>query len=113
MRTTSTSGAISEGGDRLEVWVGADDGWHLTDDATTRQWRPGPAPVFETAVRVPGGEVVQRCRDQSPAGSGATVVDVENRSPAPCSLAFVLRIARRRGLSPSSATLCSSTASRG
>ena len=79
--------------------MGADDGWHvLADDATTQQWRPGPAPVFETAVRVPGGEVVQRAYGIStPAGSGATVVDVENASPAPCSLAFVLRIARRRG----------------
>jgi hypothetical protein len=91
-------GAITSDGDRLEVWVGADDGWHvLADDATTQQWRPGPAPVFETTVRVPGGEVVQRAYGIStPAESGATVVDIENASPAPCSLAFVLFVAGRR-----------------
>ncbi len=92
-------GAITEAGDRLEVWVGADDGWHMpADDATRQQWRPGPAPLFETTVRVPGGEVVQRAYGIStPTGSGATVVDIENASPAPCSLAFVLRLDRRRG----------------
>jgi hypothetical protein len=91
------NGSITQGGDRLEVWVGADDGWHVpADDATTQQWRSGPAPVFETAVRVPSGEVIQRAYGiGTPAGSGATVVDIENASPAPCSLAFVLRLAPR------------------
>ncbi len=86
----------------LGIWIGADDGWHIpAEDPTTRQRRLGKAPVFETSVRVPGGNVVQFAFGvATSAGRGATVVDIENQSPAPCSLAFVVRLLR-----PASVTL--------
>ena len=67
----------------LDWWVGADDGWHVpADDTTTRFRRPGVAPSFETAVRVPSGDFVQRVYGvATPSGSGAIAVDFENASP--------------------------------
>jgi hypothetical protein len=87
-------GRVRRDGLELEVWVGAGDGWHLpSDDVTTRQRRPAAAPLFETAVRVPGGDVIQRVYGvATPDGSGATVLDIENASGGPCSIAFVVRI---------------------
>lgn len=82
----------------IECWAGADDGWHVPrDDATTRHRRLGVAPSYETRVRVAGGDVVQRVYAVSgPSGGPAVVLEVENDSPAPCSLAFVLRLPRGR-----------------
>ena len=56
----------------LDGWVGADDRWHVpADDATPRQRQPRSAPVFETMVRVPGGDVVQRVYGISLPGIGS------------------------------------------
>jgi len=80
----------------LEWWVGADDRWHIpTQDTTTRQHRPGPAPVFETVVRVPGGDVVHRSYGAAATTGSVIVVDIENRSPAALTAALVVRIGRR------------------
>jgi hypothetical protein len=90
-------GIVARDGLTLEPWIGADDGWHVpADDITTRQRRLGPAPVFETAVRVPGGDIVQHVfAVMTPSGAGAVVADVANESRAPCSLAFLVRIEYR------------------
>jgi hypothetical protein len=82
----------------LDWWVGADDGWHIAAESTTvRQQRPHAAPQYETAVRVPGGEMVHRVfAVATPSGGGAVVVDIENASRAPCSLAVIVR-ARAKG----------------
>jgi hypothetical protein len=85
----------------LDWWVGAEDRWHHPSvEAAVRQSSPGDAPVTETAMRVPGGDVVHRAyavRASSP-GDGdqrweesAVVVEVENLTSVPVALAFVVR----------------------
>ena len=88
------SGCITSDELSLDWWVGADDGWHVpSEGTTTRQRRPTAAPQYETAVRVPSGDMVQRVFGvPSASGRGAVVVDIENASRAPCSLALVLRV---------------------
>src|SRR4051812_37535280 len=77
----------------LEWLVGAEDRWHDPHvEAAVRQTRLAPAPAYETRLRIPSGDAVQRVygargRD----GRAYVVVDVENASPAPFALAMVLR----------------------
>ncbi|HEX5616324.1 MAG TPA: hypothetical protein VFZ83_14315 [Acidimicrobiia bacterium] len=74
----------------LDWWIGGDDAWHIpSDEVGVRQHLLGVAPVVETTVRVSGGEAVQRV--YGVAGSDAIAVEVENRSPTPFVVAFVLR----------------------
>jgi hypothetical protein len=90
----------SVGHEQLHVtwWAGADDGWHdPATDTTTRFRRPGVAPTFETAVRVPSGDFVQRAYAvTAPSGRAAIAVDFENASRAPCSVAIFVSV-RARG----------------
>lgn len=84
--------APSRDGDIELGWaVGADDRWRFAaDEPAVRQTRPGAAPAYETAMRIPKGDAIQRVY----AVSGApdlVVVDVENASPAPFVAAWVLR----------------------
>jgi hypothetical protein len=62
-------------------------------DGRLRSERPGAAPLAQTSVRVRGGEVVHR----SYAVDHAVVVEVENASPEPVAVAFVLDGARAGG----------------
>lgn len=74
----------------FDWWIGADDRWRrFAVEAAVRQSRPGPAPVLETALRVPGGDAVQRVWGVGTAG-GQIVVEFENRSPAPFVVAAVV-----------------------
>lgn len=76
----------------LDWWIGADDRWRVpTGEVAVRQSRVDGMPVVRTALRVPGGDAVQRVYAT---GDGAIVVDVENDSPAPFVLAFVVAAAR-------------------
>jgi hypothetical protein len=85
----------------LDWWIGAEDRWHHPSmEASVRQRRVDGAPVVETAVRVPGGDVVQRSyaaratssTDGGPRWDGAcVVVELENRTAVPVALALVLR----------------------
>jgi hypothetical protein len=75
----------------LEWWVGADDRWHCaTSEPAVRQRRLGAAPVYETSMRIPSGDALQRVY-----GIGGTgdpiIVEIENDSPAPVALALVVR----------------------
>ncbi|MFM8303987.1 MAG: hypothetical protein ACKOA9_06790, partial [Actinomycetota bacterium] len=74
-----------------EWWIGADDRWRIpAHEVTVRQQRLHDVAVVETAMRVPGGDAVERV--YGVAGSGSPVlVEVENRSPAPFVVAFVVR----------------------
>ena len=96
--TIDGRGVIEVGDQTIECWYGADDRWHLpTDDAlNVRQERLGAAPITETRTRVPGGDAVQRAWTVPDQG-GVTVVEVENDSPAPFVVAFVVRTRSRRG----------------
>jgi hypothetical protein len=94
-------GAVAIGdrsADRLDLdWlVGADDRWHIpSEEAGAYQHRPGPAPIFESAVRVPGGEVAHTTYGATAAGRAGVVVEVDNRSAAPLTIGLVLRVVRR------------------
>jgi hypothetical protein len=88
----------------LDWWVGADDRWHLPSrDVGVRQRLVADAPVVETAMRVPGGDVVQRVyavRRSSTEGGGELVVaEIENASRVPVALALAVRPYNPEGLS--------------
>lgn len=88
-----------------EWWVGADDRWHLpANEIAVRQERVSNVPVVETAMRVPGGDAVQRVYGTS-APAHPIVVEIENRSPAPFVAAFVVRGAARVGASGAHASV--------
>jgi hypothetical protein len=95
-------GTVRTDGIEVACWVGADDGWHVPgEDVTRRSGRPTPAPLWETSVRVAGGDVVQRAYGVP----GATVLDVENASAEACAIAFVVRVAEAVPVSLEGATL--------
>ena len=72
----------------LDWHVAADDRWHTpAAERTVRQTRLLGAPVFETRLRVPGGDAVQRVWSVADRG-GCTVVEVANDSPLPIACAF-------------------------
>jgi hypothetical protein len=74
-----------DGSPALAWYVAADDRWHRpADETTVRQHRPHGAAVFETRVRVPGGDVVQRVWSVP----DCTAVEVTNDSPLPVACAF-------------------------
>ncbi|MFN7150587.1 MAG: hypothetical protein ACK4V6_14065 [Microthrixaceae bacterium] len=85
----------------LDWWIGAEDRWHHPAlESAVRQHLLDDAPVVETAMRVPGGDVVHRAfgvRATSPTADGelwddsAVLVEVENQTAVPVALAFVLR----------------------
>ncbi|HYH50671.1 MAG TPA: hypothetical protein VEG38_14085 [Acidimicrobiia bacterium] len=84
------------GGWSLDWWIGAEDRWHLPSrEAAVRQTLAGSTPVVETAMRIPGGDAVQRVYAVpafAPDHSGELlVVEVENQSPVPVAVAFAVR----------------------
>jgi hypothetical protein len=75
----------------LDWWVGAEDRRHLPHcEAAVRQTRLGAAPVAATAMRVPGGDAVQRVYTVGGRGD-LVVMEVENASPVPVAVGFVAR----------------------
>lgn len=61
--TVDSAGFVVSGDGRpgLDWWIGAEDRWHLPrQSSTVRQRRIGGAPVVETSMRVPGGDIVHR-----------------------------------------------------
>src|SRR5205085_7083985 len=86
----------------LDWWVGAGDRWHLPSrEMAVRQSRPDAVPVVETAMRIPGGDAVQRVYavpGSSPEAGGLVVVEVENRSAVPVAVAFAVRPYNAEGL---------------
>jgi hypothetical protein len=99
-RATVTGwGAIEpwDGAPALDWWVAADDRWHSPrEEPSLRQRRLSGAPVIETALRVPGGDALQRAYCTADAG-GLAVIEVENASSLPFAVAFshgALRTAR-------------------
>lgn len=85
----------------MDWWVGAEDRWHHPAvEPAVRQRTVDSAPIVETAMRVPGGDVLQRVfgvRATSPATDGelwddsAVLVEFENATAVPVALAVVLR----------------------
>lgn len=77
-----------DGSPPLDWFVAADDGWHDPKaDRGVRQSRVAGTAVFETRLRIPGGDAVQRVWSVADHG-GLTLVDVANDSPLPIAVAF-------------------------
>ena len=77
---------------QLGWWIGADDRWRMPGrEPAVRQTQIGDVPVVQTAMRVPGGDALHRVYG---AGPGLVVVEIENASPAPFVVAFVVHGAR-------------------
>ncbi len=75
----------------LDWAVGAEDRWYrASTESGVRQRLLGDAPVVETRLRVPGGDVVHRAYGARPAGatSAVIVVEIENQTPVPVALAL-------------------------
>ncbi len=86
----TTAGTIVpwDGSPSLAWHVAADDRWHSpADEVAVRQVRTAGAPVFETRVRIPGGDAVQRVWSVAD-GGGRTLVEVSNESPLPIACAL-------------------------
>ncbi|HEX2038539.1 MAG TPA: hypothetical protein VHF47_02280 [Acidimicrobiales bacterium] len=82
----------------LDWWIGADDRWHLPSRETAvRQQLVDDSPVVETAMRVPGGDAVQRVYGV-PGPDDLVVVEIENRSPVPFAVALAVRPYNPEGL---------------
>lgn len=88
------AGRVTTDAVHVDWWVGADDRWHVpAEERTTRTLRLGPAPVYETTVRIPGGVAIRRVYAAQGPGE-PVVVEVENASPHAFALAHVLAAAR-------------------
>jgi hypothetical protein len=87
----------ADGSWRLDWWVGADRWRDPRAEVSVRHGARDGAPVFETALRVDGGDVRQRVYAVAER-DGLVMVEVENDSPAPVAVAFLLRGARPRTL---------------
>ena len=82
----------------LDWWIGAEDRWHFPSrDAAVRQRLVDNAPVVETAMRIPGGDAVQRVY-AVPGDEELVVVEIENRSATPFAVALALRPYNPEGL---------------
>jgi hypothetical protein len=89
-------GAVAAPDLSIDWLVGADDRWHVpAREPATRQRRTGPAPVVETVVRAPGGDVVNRTYGAAAPSGSVVVVEVENCSPVPLTVALLVRLERR------------------
>ena len=78
----------------LEWGLRAEDRWRVAhDEVSVRQSRVADAPVYETWMRVPGGDVVQRVAAANDGLGRVLVVEFENASSAAVALALVGRVA--------------------
>jgi hypothetical protein len=77
----------------LDWWVGAEDRWHLPSRETSgrvHQQLLDGAPVVETAMRVPGGQIIHRTYAIH-GDDELVIVEVENESRVPVALAVAVR----------------------
>ena len=85
----------------LDWWIGADDRWHFPSrEPAVRQRLVGAAPVVETAMRIPGGDALHRAYAVQAAGDHGelAVVEIENHSRLPVSVALAVRPYNPEGL---------------
>jgi hypothetical protein len=92
------------GGWSLDWWIGADDRWHIpAREVGVRQRLVEATPVVETAMRIPGGDAVQRVyamrRSSLDGGGELLMVEVENSSKLPVALALAVRPYNHQGVS--------------
>jgi hypothetical protein len=77
----------------LDWWVGAEDRWHVpARSRSVRQRLLDGTPVVETAMRVPGGDVLHRAYGFHSTELGPCIaVEIENRTAVPVALALAVR----------------------
>jgi hypothetical protein len=86
------------GGWSLDWWIGAEDRWHFPSrEAAVRQQLVGGTPVVETAMRIPGGDAVQRVYAVP---DDLVVVEITNETPTPIAVAFAVRPYHPTGMTP-------------
>lgn len=74
--------ATLDGSWRVEWGVRAGSGWRVAgQERAVRQSRVDDTPVFETWLRVPGGDVIQRVGVVNDGDGRALVIEYENASP--------------------------------
>ncbi len=90
--TVTTTGDVYPWDDAEAVkwYVAADDRWHIpADEVAVRQRSIDGAPVLETRVRIPGGDVIQRVWVATGRlGSSALMMEFENDSPMAIAIAI-------------------------
>ena len=87
------AGSVAPGGAGWRIcWaVGAEDRWHVaSEESAVRSRLVGDMPVTATAMRVPGGDVVQRAAAVRDAAGRAVVLEFANEAPVPVSLALAV-----------------------
>ncbi len=83
----------------LDWWIGAEDRWHFPSrEAAVRQQLVEDTPVVETAMRVPGGDAVQRVYAVPGDDGPLVVVEITNRTPTPFAVALGVRPYNPEGL---------------
>lgn len=76
----------------LDWWVGGDDRWYFPSRETAvRQRLVDDNPVVETAMHVPGGDIVHRCYGARTSGADRLVVEIENQATVPVGVGLALR----------------------
>ncbi len=92
-----TIGAL-DGSWRFEWGAGADDRWHIAhDEAAVRQTRIDDTPVFETAMRIPGGDLICRVGSAVDGLDRTLVVEFVNASPSGVALGCVMHVSGTGG----------------
>jgi len=84
---------FADGSPTLRWFVAADDRWHdPSAEVAVRQRCIGGAPVYETRLRVPGGDVIQRVYcSVGPHGRPVLVIEFENDSRLAVAVALTRR----------------------
>lgn len=76
---------------RIAWAVGTEDRWHIAGrEAAVRSRLVDDVPVTETAMRIPGGDVVQRVGAARDGSNRGVLLEFENKSPGPVSLALAV-----------------------
>lgn len=84
---------LDDGSWSIDWWVGGDDRWHLPSrEAAVRQVLIDDAPVVETTMRVPGGNLVQRAwAFHDPQAGEVVAIEVDNTGTLPVAVALAVR----------------------
>ncbi|HEY5171120.1 MAG TPA: hypothetical protein VIK54_05275 [Acidimicrobiia bacterium] len=85
------SGTVHQGSLRLGWCVRSGSDWLVPGrDGPARRSRPHAAPVVQTALRIAGGDAIERVYAVGEGDDGIVVVEVENDSPEAIAVAFVV-----------------------
>jgi hypothetical protein len=86
-------GTVHRGALQLGWRVRSGNDWLVPGrDGPTRQTRPSPAPLVQTALRISRGDAVERVYAVGDGDRDITVVEVENDSPDAIAVAFVVEV---------------------